>query len=272
MVQAGALITDIGTSGPFVRVTLAATAIASGLAAGRFVLADLGGYLRAPLFPARIEAEEFDVLISPRHAAAALQPGADVDLIGPLGRGFEIPAATERLLLVASTDYLPVLLPLAYQNQQKPGSAASLREKPGFYADKPGFSIALLLSAPTAAELYPVRLLPPAVEVTIVTADGSAGQRGSILKRSDKRSDNLLPDLVRWADCACIAGDPATYPALAEIVREVRAGSGRRFAQALVVPPMACGVGACQGCAVSVARGTKLACTDGPVFDLLELR
>ena len=261
MIQAGALITDIGTSGPFVRVTFAAPAIASGLAAGRFVLADLGGYLRAPLFPARIEAEEFDVLISPRHAAAALQPGADVDLIGPLGRGFEIPAATERLLLVASADHLPVLLPLAYQNHQKPG----FWEKPGFST---GFAIALLLSAPTAADLYPIRLLPPAVEVTIVTADGSAGQRSSILKRSD----DLLPDLVRWADCACIAGDPATYPALAEIVREVRAGSGRRFAQALVVPPVACGVGACQGCAVSVARGTRLACTDGPVFDLLELR
>jgi len=262
MVQAGALITDVGTSGPFVRVTFAAPAIASGLAAGRFVLADLGGYLRAPLFPARIEAEEFDVLVPPHHPAATLQPGADVDLIGPLGRGFEIPAATERLLLVASTDHLPVLLPLAYQNHhQKPGSAASLREKPGF---SDGFSIALLLSAPAAAELYPVRLLPPAVEVTIVTADGSAGHQGSIL--------DLFPDLVRWADCACIAGDPATYPALAEIVREVRAGSGRRFAQVLVVPPMACGVGACQGCAVSVARGTKLACTDGPVFDLLELR
>jgi len=234
--------------------------MASGLEAGRFVLADLGDYLRAPLFPARIEAEEFDVLVPPRHPAAALQPGAEVDLIGPLGRGFEVPAATERLLLVASTDCLPVLLPLAHQNCQKPG----FWEKPGFYAEKPGFSVALLMSAATAAELYPVRLLPPAVEVTIVTADGSAGHQGSML--------DLFPDLVRWADCACIAGDPATYPALAESVREVRAGSGRRFAQALVVPPMACGVGACQGCAVSVARGTKLACTDGPVFDLLELR
>ena len=254
MIQSDALITDVGTSGPFVRVTLAAPAIAPGLEAGRFVLADLGDYLRALLFPARIEAQEFDVLVSPHHPAAALRPGIAVDLIGPLGQGFEIPAATDRLLLVASTAHLPVLLPLTHQ---KPGSAASLREKPGF-------SIALLLSAPTAADLYPIRLFPPAVEVTIVTTDGSAGHRGSPL--------DLFPDLVRWADCACIADDPATYPALAEIVREVRAGSGRRFVQALVVPPMACGVGACQGCAVSVARGTRLACTDGPVFDLLELR
>ena len=55
-------------------------------------------------------------------------------------------------------------------------------------------------------------------------------------------------------------------------VREVRVGPGKHFAQALVVPPMACGVGACQGCAVQVERGVRLACTDGPVFDLLELR
>ena len=66
--------------------------------------------------------------------------------------------------------------------------------------------------------------------------------------------------------------DPATYPAMAETVREIRVGPVRGFAQALVVHPMACGVGACQGCAVPVARGTKLACTDGPVFDLLELQ
>ena len=44
-----------------------------------------------------------------------------------------------------------------------------------------------------------------------------------------------------------------------------------RFAQALVAPPMACGVGACQGCGVDTAHGMKLACADGPVFDLLEL-
>lgn len=83
---------------------------------------------------------------------------------------------------------------------------------------------------------------------------------------------DLFPDLVRWADCVCVACDPATYPALAETTRQVRMGPGRRFAQALVAPPMACGVGACQGCAVPVERGIKLACTDGPVFDLRELR
>jgi dihydroorotate dehydrogenase electron transfer subunit len=102
------------------------------------------------------------------------------------------------------------------------------------------------------------------LEVHVVTADGSAGHPGSAL--------DLFPDLARWADCICIADDPATYLALADVVRDVRIGPPPRLAQALVVPPMACGVGACQGCAVQVSGGTKLACTDGPVFDLLELR
>jgi dihydroorotate dehydrogenase electron transfer subunit len=244
MIQTGALVTDVAQSGPFVRATFAVPAIASRLAAGRFVLADLGDYLRTPLFPAWLETASFDVLVPPHHPAAALHSGTTVDLIGPLGQGFEVPAAARRLLLVASTAHLPALLPLIQQ--------------------KPGFSVALLLAASTAADLYPIRLLPPALEVHAVTADGSAGHRGAPL--------DLFPDLARWADCVCIADDPATYPALAELVREVRMEQGRRFAQALVAPPLACGVGACQGCAVEVARGTQLACTDGPVFDLLELR
>jgi len=255
MVQTDVLVTDVKEGGPFVRVTFAAHALRSGLAPGRFVLADLGGYLRTPLFPAHLETGSFNVLVPPDHPAAALRPRARVDLIGPLGQGFEVPAAARRLLLVADTPHLPVLLPLT---RQKPSETRFSGK------NLVSFSVALLLSAPTAAELYPIQLLPTALEVHAVTTDGSAGHRGSAL--------DLFPDLVRWADCVCIAGEPATYPALAEIVRNVRVGPAKRFAQALVVPPMACGVGACQGCAVPVAHGTKLACTNGPVFDLLELR
>ena len=251
MVQADALVTNAEKSDPFVRITLTTSALAPGLAPGRFVLADLGGYLRTPLFPAHLEARSFEILVHPDHPAAAVKAGATVNLVGPLGEGFKIPLTTQRLLLVADTAHLPVLLPLVRPRNQA-------------FQRKPGFSIALLLSAPTAADLYPIRLLPPALEVHIATADGSTDHQDSAL--------DLFSNLVGWADCVCIAADPATYPSLAEVVREVRMVPTERFAQALVVPPMACGVGACQGCAVPVARGTKLACTEGPVFNLLELR
>ena len=95
-------------------------------------------------------------------------------------------------------------------------------------------------------------------------ADGSAGLQGSVL--------GLCADLACRAGCVCAACDSVIDPALAQTVREVRVAPGARLAQALLVPPMACGVGACRGCAVQVARGFRLACTDGPVFDLLELQ
>lgn len=254
MVETTAFITGRDESGSFVRLALNAPAITPRLTAGRFVLADLGDYLRTPLFPARLDDTEFEVLVRYDHPAAALRPGAGVNLIGPLGRGFEMPPTARRLLLVADTVNLPMLLPLVPGFGRPEGPTTQTVE----------VSTTLLLTAPTATELYPVQLLPPALEVHLVTADGSAGHAGSAL--------NLFPDLLRWADCVCIAGDPAIYLALADIVRHERLSPGPRFAQALVVPPLACGVGACQGCAVRVADGFKLACKDGPVFDLLELR
>jgi hypothetical protein len=43
-------------------------------------------------------------------------------------------------------------------------------------------------------------------------------------------------------------------------------------AQALVITPMPCGgIAECGVCAVTARRGWKLACKDGPVFDLTEL-
>jgi dihydroorotate dehydrogenase electron transfer subunit len=258
MVQVNATVVDKDQVGPFRRIRLEAPALASGLSAGRFVLADLGDYLRSPLFPAQLDPASFDVLVEPDHLAAFLQLGARCNLIGPLGRGYRVPDEAGHLLLVADVPHLPVLLPLTRRN------AGSL--------DRPGISITLLLSAISAKDLYPIHLLPPSLEVQIATRDGTIGHLGSVL--------DLLPDMVRWADCICVATDPEVIPSVADVVRRARtdhrllpmhAAGYDRFAQALVVPPMVCGVGACLGCVVQTTRAPELACTQGPVFDLLAL-
>jgi dihydroorotate dehydrogenase electron transfer subunit len=254
MLQSDAAVAHTGQIGPFRGIRLEAPQVVAGLSAGRFVSAKLSDYLRAPLFPAHLDQEGFDVLVAPDHPAAALHPGTHLNLIGPLGQGYELPDGAPHVLLVADVPHLPTLLPLT-------------RERPG-PAERPGTSVALLLAATTAGDLYPIHLLPPSLEVQIATDDGSVGHAGSVL--------DLLPDMVGWADCICIATDPKLYPEMAEVLREGRLMPPRAverhcFAQALVVPPMPCGVGACRGCAVSTVRALKLACTDGPVFDLLRL-
>jgi dihydroorotate dehydrogenase electron transfer subunit len=66
---------------------------------GQFCLAllDEAALLREPLFPA----SPTDFVIEAAHPVAALEPGATLDLIGPLGAGFSLPAGASRLLIIA---------------------------------------------------------------------------------------------------------------------------------------------------------------------------
>lgn len=240
-----ATVLDVEAIGPLVRITLDCREIASQLTAGRFVMADLGSYLRTPLFPARLASPEFDAMVVPAHPAASLTTGQQLELVGPHGHGFRIPPDSRNILLIASTPYLPILLPLITQS-------AEARQ-----------SIALVLAATGAADLFPLSALPPSLEIRVVTKDNPVGHPQSTAR--------ALAELAEWTDCIYIADEPATYPALAHTLRESRLRPPHGLAQALVAPPIVCGTGACQGCAVAMKRGTKLACTDGPVFDLLDL-
>ncbi len=213
---------------------------------GRFVLADLGGPLREALFPSALDDESFTALVPPRHPAIRLIPGTEVDVLGPLGTGFEI-GNTQRLLLVAEVAYLPPLLPLQHLAP----------------------AVALVLEAPTRAQLPPTRRFPPAVELHLLTRDGTAGTHGALEVESDTAP---LRRLLRWADGACFACTPERYPALARLVEAERFQPAADFAQALVRAPMPCGVGACDVCRVQTRRGERRACVDGPVFNLLDLR
>lgn len=212
---------------------------------GCFVLADLGGPLREVFFPAAVTATGFEVFVPPGHAVQRLLPGAEVDLLGPFGRGFQL-GQVERLLLVAEAHTLPPLLPLL--------EAAPM--------------VTLVLAAPTRALMPAAQRFPPAVELLLITQDGSAGYAGTLV--ACHHADSPLLEAVQWADCVCASCEPSFYPVLARFVRQQRLNPAPNFAQALVQAPMPCGVGACEVCRVSTAHGEKRACTDGPVFDVLD--
>ena len=221
---------------------------------GGFALADLAPPLRTPLFPSAIDASGFVTHLEPGHAATKLLPGAEVDLLGPLGRGFRVTDRATRLLLAADVRYLPILMPL--------------------FTAAP--SVVLIVEAGTRGRLPAPSRFPPSLELDLVTRDGSAGHAGRVGgEASDAGAEtpaaSRFRELIRWADAVCVAFDRDRYPPMTRLMRETRLQPRADFAQAWVRVPMPCGVGACEVCRVRTRRGEKRACTEGPVFDLLEL-
>jgi NAD(P)H-flavin reductase len=115
-----------------------------------------------------------------------------------------------------------------------------------------------LLGFRDAARVPGAGLLRNAV---VASDDGSAGHRGPI-------TDLLAEELARDPHAVVYACGPA---AMLEAVRAMCAAA-EVPAQLALEAPMACGFGACYGCAVSRRDGGYLrVCVDGPVLDASEL-
>ena len=205
---------------------------------------------------------------------AGLAAGTVLDVIGPLGRGFPPPAPVETALLAAGGIGIgPVLFlarALATSSQVASTPAASLEqarepahdargavlEAPeqaaaGASATRGGATLALGFRS---ADSIPDLEIPAGA--AICTDDGSAGFPGSV---ADWVSLNAPAGGLRLYACG-----PA--PMLAALARLC---SARRWASSFSAEQwMACGVGACMGCALPATGGGFLrACSEGPVFD-----
>lgn len=77
----------------------------------------------------------------------------------------------------------------------------------------------------------------------------------------------LTVELADWADVVALdVADPLTETRLLRSLCPTRPAE---FVQALLLPPMPCGTGACQACWVETGRPQRrLACVEGPVFRL----
>jgi len=124
----------------------------------------------------------------------------------------------------------------------------------------------LLLVAPTLQRLWPLLytalarqcaltvLFPPDVIVPPLPAEVEI-QRGA-----------LTAEMVLWADL--VALDLPEPQPFAHALRLLGPPRPATFVQAFIPPLMPCGTGACQACWVEVHDKLKLACVDGPVFNL----
>lgn len=171
---------------------------------------------------------------------AGLRPNADVNLLGPLGKGFPAAAPGQRLVVVAG----------GY------GCAATyLLAK---HAAGPGV---VCLGGRTAADvLLREEFEQTAFDVRISTDDGSLGQRGLV-------TDLLEAELGNDSPAVYACGPNPMLRAVAETCAR------RQLDAAVSVDmPMCCGVGACFSCVVKRqadnANGWEYvrSCREGPVF------
>ena len=230
---------------------LLAEAVARAAQPGQFVMAlrreGYDPYLRVAVPLHKIGAETVALLLDERDAAqrplAARGVGERLDLLGPFGQGFALSSGARELLLIAQGLDIAPLVPLAEQ------------------AIAEGRRVAVLAATPEREHLFPTELLPRDVEY-----HGLVAGEGWLLGCRE-----LCTDMLAWADQVCAAGPPALYRDLYQLVaREpVRLRAG--FVHCWQPGQIACGMGLCLACAVETRRGMRRTCTDGPVFDLLDL-
>jgi NAD(P)H-flavin reductase len=174
---------------------------------------------------------------------AALEPGDRVELTGPLGKPFSAPRelnpeAAGAILVGGGIG----VAPLAVLRAELAGRGVPTRALLGF-RDR---------AHSGGTELFDCS------EVRLASEDGHAGHRGYVT--------DLLAVLLEGEDAARSAAVYACGPpAMLEAVRLMCAERGVACELAME-SPMACGYGACFGCAVPLAGGGYMRlCVDGPV-------
>jgi NAD(P)H-flavin reductase len=178
-------------------------------------------------------------------ALAALEPGDRVELTGPLGRPFTSPrelnpGAAGAILVGGGIGIAPL---------------AVLR---GSLAER-GVPTRALLGFRDRAHAGGTELFDCS-EVRLASEDGHAGHRGYVT--------DLLAVLLEGEDAARSAAVYACGPpGMLEAVRRMCGERGVACELAMEAP-MACGFGACFGCAVPLADGGYMRlCVDGPVVN-----
>ena len=210
---------------------------------GEFVGLDVPGFfLRRPLSVCARSDKGitliYKVVGAGTEALSRLQPGERLDILTGLGRGFDPDACRASALLVGGGVGAPPLLPLCRDLVAR------------------GRKVRVILGFNTAAEVIleeEFRALTP--ELTVATADGSAGIRGFVTDAIAARR----PAHDYFYTCGPLV-------MMRRVCEMLKTGG-----QVCLEERMGCGAGYCAGCSIRTRRGVQRVCKDGPVFDKEDL-
>jgi len=239
-------------AGAYRVLTYAAPAIAGPARPGQFVSAAVGGPTSAHLLRRSFSIHRavegiVELVVSPVGPGSewlcGLQPGDEVDLVGPLGRPFPLPRDAVSCVLVGG----------GYGSAPLFWLAEALRARV--------CHVEMVLGAATEASLFRVDdARRVANGTTVTTDDGSAGSRGWV--------SDVLGTVISLSRASVVyaCGPMGMLQSVATIAARHDA-----IAQVAVEEAMACGVGVCMTCVLPVVgddgqtRMTR-SCVEGPVF------
>ena len=183
-----------------------------------------------------------------------MKPGSSLNILGPLGRGFTIQRDVPKVILLAGG---VGIAPLTYLLQE-----GFLRKAP---LQQPG--ITAYFGAKTAELLTGLDRLKGFCDLRTATDDGSAGYHGLVTDLLRGDLGGYEPEKTMIYAC----GPVAMIRSLSHVV-----GKSVIRCEVSLEERMACGIGACLGCAVAITESHgktayRRVCHDGPVFDIREI-
>ena len=167
---------------------------------------------------------------------AALQPGDEALLLGPLGRGFRWEDGQPIVCVAGGVGLAPFLFlaPVVLRS---------------------GSSVSILYGERTADRVFDPALIErlTGVRPDVYTEDGTAGRAGRVIEGIEQAPGSNL--------FGC--GPTLMLQALERLAR-----TADLPLQVSVEEHMGCGIGTCQGCVVRSSSGEWIkSCTEGPVFE-----
>jgi dihydroorotate dehydrogenase electron transfer subunit len=198
-----------------------------------------------------------------------LVKGNPINIIGPLGNGFTVPAGKKRALLVAGGMGSPPLEHLAQVlTAEHPAmdaiAFAGAKTKEDLPFEKPLDNLSREIG------FWLKEFGRYSISSFVATDDGSAGFKGFV---SACIVDWLLQNALSFNPAEAIiyaCGPRSMLTTIAKLARDKRIDC-----QISMEEVMACGIGLCQSCAVKCKTESgevyKLCCKDGPVFDAKEI-
>lgn len=239
-------------------VVLDSPRVAAQVAPGQFVHVRLTGFeahiLRRPISVYDADLGQGSIALMYQVVGAGtdwmtrLEEGDELDVLGPLGHGWNPPVGISRALLVTGGLGAAPLSLLAEQLMDR------------------GVAVETIMGAPSSDRLVCRDRLE--VEglgtVEIATDDGSEGLHGFCTVLAEQRLDRAVSGEAEMPGYIAVCG-PAP-------MMKIVCGAVERLAPGVpcdvsLEKRMACGIGACLSCAVDTIDGSRRSCKDGPVFD-----